>query len=68
MPVVGDYLHRFPEYQDLIETICSVMTSEFAEAPGPLMSSSCLRRGIIGDYRIIREIGRGGWDLCSRPG
>lgn len=63
IPVAGDYLHRFPDHQDLVETICGVMTAEFAEAPVPFVKSLPQEGDHLGDYRIIREIGRGGMGI-----
>jgi serine/threonine protein kinase len=63
---LADYAKRFPQYaqqlDDLVPTIDVLADLAGPEMPPPARPDGELApvRGVLGDYRIIREIGRGG--------
>src|SRR5262245_10661729 len=58
-PALTDYVHRHPEIADKIRELfpALVMLEEIAPASPP---STPATPSQLGDYRIVREIGRGG--------
>jgi hypothetical protein len=63
-PTAEEYAKRHPEAADLIRQVfpsLDVMGEpEFLSAPTGLAGDNHHQQGVLGDYRIVREIGRGG--------
>src|SRR5262245_60659978 len=58
-PTVQEYLARYPELADDIRKVFPALAElEQAEGDHPTQAGPALRQ--VGDYRIVREVGRGG--------
>jgi serine/threonine protein kinase/WD40 repeat protein len=63
VPVALEYLERFPDHQELVEAVCQVLQLEFAVPADKPVKPLPQEGDHLGDYRIIREIGRGGMGI-----
>ncbi|MDB5388256.1 MAG: hypothetical protein JWM11_3902, partial [Planctomycetaceae bacterium] len=63
VPRAAEYLERFSEHYGLVEAVTSALSAEFAEPVTQAANSLPQEGDHLGDYRIIREIGRGGMGI-----
>ena len=64
-PDVDEYAQRYPEVRDvLVEalTVLQLVRAKDLNEGSPLVSSS-LVDGHLGDFRLLREVGRGGMGI-----
>lgn len=65
-PDVADYVKRYPEIADLIKVAIPAMwvaeQSAFRSGSQPVASSNC-SEAQLGDFRILRQLGRGGMGI-----
>src|SRR5262249_13345352 len=69
-PTLQDYLERYPDLAEEIRALCRalLMMEDLGESSGGTSGSRAADTGLavvarldrLGDYRILREIGRGG--------
>jgi serine/threonine protein kinase len=63
-PDVEDYVQRFPQIaeilRDVLPALQAVQKDDLSDANDAKRWKSAVIEGVLGDYRIVREIGRGG--------
>lgn len=62
-PEAGEYLARFPQDEELVAGICGVLAAECNAAAGRSTQTTPQPGDHLGDYKIIREVGRGGMGI-----
>ncbi|MES2789520.1 MAG: WD40 repeat domain-containing serine/threonine protein kinase, partial [Planctomycetota bacterium] len=62
-PDPEEYAGRFPQDEELVAAVCGVLIAEFANSPVRGSNTTPQPGEHLGDYKIIREIGRGGMGI-----
>jgi serine/threonine protein kinase/Flp pilus assembly protein TadD len=60
-PAVEEYARRYPQFAEvLLQVLSSLELVQLASEPAPPVATAREPSGVLGDFRIVREIGRGG--------
>ncbi len=60
-PDVEEYAARYPQYASVVrEVLNALRVIDLSAASGSHLASGDAASGVLGDYRIVREVGRGG--------
>ncbi|MFQ3649339.1 MAG: serine/threonine-protein kinase [Gemmataceae bacterium] len=62
-PSISEYVSRYPQWADLLrEVLPAALILEEIKAPLPVVSEAAIPT-VLGDFRLLREIGRGGMGI-----
>ena len=73
-PAISEYVHAYPDFADEIQELFpalemmeSVRKDVVEDSPATANSTTLTRPGdMVGDYRIVRELGAVAWALSMR--